>query len=423
MFSASLSDLGLQSTNGIETDNEPIQLDELQPSSHHPHAISLPVSLTTSSRGDAEPASATLAPLPVRSGHQCNWLSHSLSPCLPAATVPPTGYQDGWWPLTGRLQASDVGLCRGILTMPLQLKLLLAGRLALGLFLVCLLISQYAAVLNTPPAAMIKAWLWSQPTATVSTIALRLACTQQLAEAQASRGMSDLAPSSRESWPSRCLAPGSGSKGERFLLFEGPGEQLTKGRLHLAEAMALARTLNRTLVLPPMRSSSMSFNILWPLPACTYFDVHRMAEYVPWVTVEEFESRLGCTHTPLSVNLLILGQDSTCRKPFGELLGMTKAMLLRPLLVGLLQPAQAHECVPEGKRFMPSGDASSASGGQQETVALLEVGRQMNDADVLVMVKQSFAMFLPSSALEVRRALPACQCLHAKPCRAQELHY
>ena len=77
---------------------------------------------------------------------------------------------------------------------------------------------------------------------------------------------------------------GPGIQGRKFLLMVEGNEQLSKGRKHFAEAMVMARRLNRTLILP-----HVGLSVIDPdksLPFCTYFDVDRLADYVSWVTQE-----------------------------------------------------------------------------------------------------------------------------------------
>ncbi|GJP36704.1 hypothetical protein CLOM_g21180 [Closterium sp. NIES-68] len=74
----------------------------------------------------------------------------------------------------------------------------------------------------------------------------------------------------------------------RFLAIAHLWEQLSKARLHLAEAMALARHWGRTLVLPRVSSSRIGGNNLprGTFPACAYFDTELIGRFVPWVTEE-----------------------------------------------------------------------------------------------------------------------------------------
>jgi hypothetical protein len=63
-------------------------------------------------------------------------------------------------------------------------------------------------------------------------------------------------------------------------------EQLTKSTRHLAEFLVLARALNWTLVLPDVDENEIGMS--QGEPFCLYYEVHRMGEYVDWVTHEQF---------------------------------------------------------------------------------------------------------------------------------------
>ena len=76
--------------------------------------------------------------------------------------------------------------------------------------------------------------------------------------------------------------------GRKFLILAAVREQMSKARLHLSETMALARLLNRTLILPQVAHAADSIRYDHPLPACVYFDVERIGEMVPWVTQSYF---------------------------------------------------------------------------------------------------------------------------------------
>eukprot|EP00897_Mesotaenium_endlicherianum_P005873 jgi/Mesen1/5313/ME000265S04473 len=83
-------------------------------------------------------------------------------------------------------------------------------------------------------------------------------------------------------------------KGRKFLALGLEREQLTKGRLHLAEAMAVAKAEGRILILPPAGESRMGLDR--HLPLCTYFDTLQIGEFVDWVTEDFYLSeveRLG----------------------------------------------------------------------------------------------------------------------------------
>ncbi|CAI5940810.1 unnamed protein product [Closterium sp. NIES-64] len=77
----------------------------------------------------------------------------------------------------------------------------------------------------------------------------------------------------------------------KYLAIAHLWEQLSKARLHLAEAMALARHWGRILVLPRVGSSRIGGNYLprGTLPACAYFNTELIGRFVPWVR-EEFLS-------------------------------------------------------------------------------------------------------------------------------------
>ncbi|CAI7749620.1 unnamed protein product [Closterium sp. NIES-53] len=82
--------------------------------------------------------------------------------------------------------------------------------------------------------------------------------------------------------------PAATAPSARYLAEGNLWEQLSKARLHLAEAMALARHWGRTLVLPRVRSSPIGGNNppRGMLPACAYFDTVLMGRFVPWVREE-----------------------------------------------------------------------------------------------------------------------------------------
>eukprot|EP00271_Cylindrocystis_brebissonii_P007920 TRINITY_DN2183_c0_g5_i1.p1 TRINITY_DN2183_c0_g5~~TRINITY_DN2183_c0_g5_i1.p1 ORF type:complete len:346 (+),score=28.61 TRINITY_DN2183_c0_g5_i1:2005-3042(+) len=74
---------------------------------------------------------------------------------------------------------------------------------------------------------------------------------------------------------------------EKFLAILNFQEQLTKGRLHFAEAVNLAKSSQRTLVLPNVSNGCMGSYGNYRLPFCTYFDL-KNEEWGKWVTMDYF---------------------------------------------------------------------------------------------------------------------------------------
>ncbi|GAQ82025.1 hypothetical protein KFL_000980120 [Klebsormidium nitens] len=96
-------------------------------------------------------------------------------------------------------------------------------------------------------------------------------------------------PSSLEDWdcpPIPAFSRRVGLNPEKYLLLGQINEQLTKSTRHLAEFIVLARSLNRTLVLPEVGESEIGMQRSKPF--CTYFDVHRLGQFVDWVSPEQF---------------------------------------------------------------------------------------------------------------------------------------
>jgi membrane protein YqaA with SNARE-associated domain len=60
-------------------------------------------------------------------------------------------------------------------------------------------------------------------------------------------------------------------------------EQLTKAQMAFEEIAWLAKSLNRTLVLPKVGSSTIGVSKLNKLPFSTYFDVGQLSRYVPTI--------------------------------------------------------------------------------------------------------------------------------------------
>ena len=83
-----------------------------------------------------------------------------------------------------------------------------------------------------------------------------------------------------------------------------PDEQLSKARMHFAEMVALAKVLNRVLVLPRVGLSTMGMNL--PLPYCAYFDGKVLGKYVKWVTYEYYLKMTRKLGSPPSVQFLCL---------------------------------------------------------------------------------------------------------------------
>ncbi|CAI7798265.1 unnamed protein product [Closterium sp. NIES-53] len=65
-------------------------------------------------------------------------------------------------------------------------------------------------------------------------------------------------------------------------------EQLSKARLHLGEALSVARHTGRTLILPSVGNSRIGTVADYAFPFCTYFDPGRLGQFVPWVSEEFF---------------------------------------------------------------------------------------------------------------------------------------
>ena len=83
-----------------------------------------------------------------------------------------------------------------------------------------------------------------------------------------------------------------------------PDEQLSKARIHFAEMVALAKVLNRVLVLPRVGLSTIGMNL--PLPYCAYFDEKLLGNYVKWVTYEYYLKMTRKLGSPPSVQFLCL---------------------------------------------------------------------------------------------------------------------
>lgn len=83
-----------------------------------------------------------------------------------------------------------------------------------------------------------------------------------------------------------------------------PDEQLSKARMHFAEMVALAKVLNRVLVLPRVGLSTIGMHL--PLPYCAYFDGKLLGNYVKWVTYEYYLKMTRKLGSPPSVQFLCL---------------------------------------------------------------------------------------------------------------------
>ena len=94
-------------------------------------------------------------------------------------------------------------------------------------------------------------------------------------------------------------------------------EQLSKGRLHFAEVVAVTLLLDRVLILPRVGGSQI--NMFSPLPFCAYFDSKKLAGTVRWVTYEfHLQTSLRLGKKPNVHYLCFAEGDNPCTK-FGKM--------------------------------------------------------------------------------------------------------
>ena len=103
-------------------------------------------------------------------------------------------------------------------------------------------------------------------------------------------------------------APGMRLRGGRFLMLAQTWEQLSQTKLHMLEAMALAKLTNRTLVLTRVGNSSVAYR--QALPFCTYFDTDVVGEAAPWVTQDWLEGEVKREGNKLTTRSLLLVHDT-----------------------------------------------------------------------------------------------------------------
>ena len=99
-------------------------------------------------------------------------------------------------------------------------------------------------------------------------------------------------------------APGMRLRGRRFLMLAQTWEQLSQTRLHVLEAMALAKLTHRTLVLTHVGKSTLVYREA--LPFCTYFDTDLLGEAVPWVTQDWLEGEMRREGYNLTTHSLLM---------------------------------------------------------------------------------------------------------------------
>ena len=88
-------------------------------------------------------------------------------------------------------------------------------------------------------------------------------------------------------------------------------EQLSQTKLHVLEAMALAKLTRRTLVLTHVGNSTLVYRMA--LPFCTYFDTDLLGEVVPWVTQDWLEGEMRREGYNLTTHsLLMIHGDMPC---------------------------------------------------------------------------------------------------------------
>ena len=183
--------------------------------------------------------------------------------------------------------------------------------------------------------------------------------------------------------------------GRKFLMLAVIKEQMSKARLHLSETMALARLLNRTLILPQVAPAADSIRYDHPHPACAYFDVERIGEMVPWVTQSYFleqVERAERAGRPISTKTIMRHQPH-------ELCGReNESWKVRKFRRSLFSRDMEDE---KAERVICVRNKNSAVQVtlQQRILKALEEG---GDADVLVLVKFTFSIDVYGPPIRVR---------------------
>ena len=189
----------------------------------------------------------------------------------------------------------------------------------------------------------------------------------------------------------------SGLGGRKFLVLAAIKEQLSKARLHLSETMALARLLNRTLILPQVAPAADSIRYDNPLPACAYFDADRIGEMVPWVTQRYFleqAERSKCGSQQISIKTILRYQPP-------EACGMDNlSWKMRHFQKSLFSQDIDDSKRAEDVICVRNEDSAGLATREQRLLKAVEEGR---GADVLVLVKFTFTVDLTSQAIRVRR--------------------
>ena len=207
-----------------------------------------------------------------------------------------------------------------------------------------------------------------------------------------------MARRSHESPSSRCSrdnseTPTSGLAGRKFLVLAAIKEQLSKARLHLSETMALARLLNRTLILPQVAPAADSIRFDNPLPACAYFDAERIGEMVPWVMqgyfLEQAEQAEQAGRPKSTKTILRHQPPEACGK---DNLSWRMRRFQRSLFSrDMDERAESVVCVRN------ENSAEQATREQR----LLRAAEEGRGADVLVLVKFTFSVDLAAPAIRV----------------------
>ena len=183
--------------------------------------------------------------------------------------------------------------------------------------------------------------------------------------------------------------------GRKFLMLAVVMEQMSKARLHLSETMALARLLNRTLVLPQVAHAADSIRYDHPYPACAYYDVERMGEMVPWMTrsyfLEQVE-RAEHAGRPISTKTIVRHrlQDPCGRdNPVWKSRQYPRSLFSRDMDD---EKAERLICV--------ANEDSAATVTREQHI--LKAAKEGGDADLLVLIKFTYSMDLEEAPIRVR---------------------